>query len=358
MQASSAEPVLAAIAPILPPNYVDQAQLAAALRHIWSDSARELRVFDQVQRSLGIKGRHLALPIADYYALDSFAANNDAWLRVAPEMGTNAARAALARAHIEPREVDHIFFVTVTGIATPSIDTRFVAALGMRPHIKRTPIFGLGCVAGAAGLSRAADYIRGNPDECALLVSVELCSLTLQRKDLSLANIIASGLFGDGAAAAVIAGANRVSAPAAPRIRASQSILIPGTEGVLGWEVVDSGFKIVLSTELTELIDEHLAGEVDRFLGGQGLARHDVQHWVAHAGGPKVLRAVERSLALAEGALKRSWNSLREVGNLSSASIMFTAADLIDSGEPRPGDRGMIIGMGPGFSIELVLLEW
>jgi alkylresorcinol/alkylpyrone synthase len=313
--------------------------------------------FDRLQGALGIQGRYLALPMRDYYALDSFAKGNDAWLRVAPELAEAASRKALTRAGLAPRDIDHVFFVTVTGIATPTIDVALANRLGMRRDLKRTPIFGLGCGAGAAGLARTADYVRGFSRETALLVSVELCSLTLQRDDLSAANIIASGLFGDGAAAVVVSGADRV-AGATPRVLATRSILYPNTQRIIGWDVVDGGFKIVLSAHLTELVRSNIAREVDDFLAASALRRADIAHWIAHTGGPKVLRILEEELHLPDAALARSWRSLKNTGNLSSASVLFMLEDIINSGDAKPGDYGVMIAMGPGFSVELVLFGW
>src|SRR5258705_6876943 len=261
-------------------------------------------------------------------------------MRVAPEVGTAAAHAALERAGLKPRDVDHLFFVTVTGIAVPSIGTRVISALGMRKEIKRPPIFGLGCVAGAAGTARAADYIRAFPGEVAMLVSIELCSWTLQREDLSIANIIASGLFGDGAAAMLI-GAGERDGIAGPQIIATRSLVFPNTEGILGWEIVDSGFKIVLSSKLTDLVRANILDEVDSFLATQKIQRSDIKHWIAHAGGPKVLETLEGALALPEAALARSWRSLQSVGNLSSASVMFILDELLEANEAAPGDYGL-----------------
>jgi len=253
--------------------------------------------------------------------------------------------------------VTHLFFTTVTGIATPSIDGRIISMLGLRPDVKRTPIFGLGCSGGAAGLGRAADYLNAYQDEVAVLLSIELCSLTLQRDDTSVANVIASGLFGDGAAAAVL-GRTEVPCPTRPRVVASSAFLYPDTVDVLGWEVVESGFKIVLSSRLTELIHANIRREVDSFLAARGLERTAIRHWIAHTGGPKVLTAVESALELPEGALARSWKNLREFGNLSSASVLYILTDLLNDGTAEPGDYGLVIGMGPGFSIEIVLLKW
>jgi alkylresorcinol/alkylpyrone synthase len=339
----------------LPPHYVDQETLLAAFREEWGKKHFNLDRLEQLHRAVRVGGRHLALPLEEYRALESFAARNAAWIRVAVEVGAEAVRRALLAADVAPAQVDHLFFVTVTGIATPSIDARLIEPLSLRPDVKRVPIFGLGCVAGAAGLSRAADVLRSDRGETAVLLSVELCSLTLQREDLSIPNIIASGLFGDGAAAVVLDGGARERGP---RIAATRSIFYPGTERVMGWDIVDSGFKVVLSPNVPQLARERLGSDVDAFLAAHGLTRGDIRHFICHPGGPKVLEAVGEALELPRERLQRSWDSLQSAGNLSSASVLFVLADLLASGEARAGDRGLLLAMGPGFCSELVLLQW
>jgi alkylresorcinol/alkylpyrone synthase len=351
----AAGPRILAAAQALPPHYVDQDTLLATFRELWGQKHFNLDRLEQLHRAVRVGGRHLALPLERYRALESFSARNDAWIKAAVDAGEDAMRAALRASDLAPAEVDHLYFVTVTGIATPSIDARLVERLGLRPDVKRVPIFGLGCVAGAAGLARVADVLRGAPGEIAVLLAVELCSLTLQREDLSIPNIIASGLFGDGAAAVVVGGGARGRGP---RIAATRSVFYPGTERVMGWDVVDSGFKVVLSPEVPQLIRQHLSSDVDAFLDAQGLSRSDVAHFICHTGGPRVLEAVEESLDLPRAAMRRSWESLEQVGNLSSASVLFVLSDLLASGEARPGEKGLLMAMGPGFCSELVLLEW
>jgi alkylresorcinol/alkylpyrone synthase len=244
----------------------------------------------------------------------------------------------------------------VTGVATPSIDARLMNRLGLSPSVKRVPIFGLGCVAGAAGIARAADYVRAFPDQVALLLSVELCSLTLQREDLSIPNLIASGLFGDGAAAAVVTGAEL---PAdGPRVVATRSVFYPDSEQVMGWEISERGFRIVLSGDVPEVVQRFLPRDVDRFLGEQGLDRGGIAVWISHPGGPKVLEAMRAALDLPEDALEASWRSLREVGNLSSTSVLLVLKETMERRRPAPGSYGLLLAMGPGFCSELVLLQW
>jgi alkylresorcinol/alkylpyrone synthase len=347
---------VAAVGRALPSQWVGQEQIIAALRALWARKHHNVERLEDLHRAVRVSGRYLALPLERYAEVDGFARANDAWIEAATDLGEQAVRDALEGAGLTPADVDHVFFVTVTGIATPSVDARLANRLGLPRGVKRTPIFGLGCVAGAAGLARAADYLRAFPDEVAVVLSVELCSLTLQRDDLSIPNIVASGIFGDGAAAVVLAGGAR--AASGPAAIASRSDLYPGTERVMGWDVVDTGFKVVLAASVPDVIRAHLGADARAFLAEHELAPTDVRHWIAHTGGPKVLEAIAEALQLPPGALDRSWRSLRDVGNLSSASVLFVLGDHLEAGEARSGDHGVVAAMGPGFCSELVLLRW
>jgi alkylresorcinol/alkylpyrone synthase len=354
---------IAAVGAAFPPHYHDQATLLAALRERWAGRYFNLDRLEQLHRNVAVGGRHLALPIEEYARLDGFGAANAAWIRVACETGEAAILDALARAGIAAESLGAIFFVSVTGIATPSIDARLMNRMGLPSSLKRVPIFGLGCVAGAAGLARAADYVRAFPEEAALLLSVELCSLTLQLEDLSIPNLIASGLFGDGAAAAVVAGEALAARRGlgGPEILATRSIFYRDSERVMGWEIRDTGFQIVLSAEVPQVVERHLRGDVDAFLAERSLTRSDITTWICHPGGPKVLEAMAAALELPEGALELTWRSLAEVGNLSSASVLLVLRDtlaLAPERAPRPGSLAMLLAMGPGFCSELVLLRF
>jgi alkylresorcinol/alkylpyrone synthase len=347
---------IAAVGKALPPHFYDQGTLLEALQRRWSGKFFNPERLERLHRNVLVGGRHLALPIHEYDQLTTWGKANDAWIRVAQEVGGAAVLDALGRAGLTPADVDSLIFVTVTGVATPSIDARLMNRLGLPPRVKRMPIFGLGCVAGAAGLSRAADYVRAFPDQVAVLLSVELCSLTLQEEDLSIPNLIASGLFGDGAAAAVVVGDQRPAG--GPRIVATRSVFYPDSERVMGWDISESGFRIVLSADVPEVARRFLGADVDAFLAEQGLTRADIASWVCHPGGPKVLEAMQESLELPEGALDVTWKSLREVGNLSSTSVLMVLRDTLDEHRPAPGSYGMLLAMGPGFCSELVLLQW
>ncbi len=353
-------PRILAVGRALPEHWADQETLIAAFRGAWAGAHFNVERLEQLHRAVQVSGRYLALPLAAYRDLTSFARRNDAWIAAATDLGERAVREALRRAGLAPADVGHLLFVTTTGIATPSIDARLVNRLGLPAGVRRSPLFGLGCAGGAAGLARAADILCAHPTEVAVVLSVELCSLTLQRDDVSIPNIISSGLFGDGAAAVVVAGGARAGAAgnAGPAVEATASVFYRDTERVMGWDIVESGFKVVLSAGVPEVVRANVRANVDAFLAAHGLARGDVRHWIAHTGGPKVLEAFERALELPAGALERSWRSLRETGNLSSAAVLFVLGALLDAGEAAGGDHGLLLSMGPGFCAELVLLRW
>lgn len=330
----------------------------AAFRAYWGKRHHNIARLEQIHRSVLVGGRYLALPMEEYPGLERWGQANDAWIRVARDVGGKAVRDALDRAKVQPEQVGAFFFVTVTGVATPSIEARLMNDLKLPVNIKRIPIFGLGCVAGAAGISRAADYVKAYPDQVALLLSVELCSLTAQREDLSMANLISTGLFGDGAACAVVAGAEVAAGREGPEVLATRSIFYPDTERVMGWDISERGFGIVLSAEVPAVVKRFMRGDVDRFLADQGLSLRDIESWVCHPGGPKVLTAFQEAFELPEEALGVTWRSLREVGNLSSSSVLLVLRDTMAEHRPRAGSYGLMLAMGPGFCSELVLLRW
>ena len=348
---------IAAVGKAFPPNYYSQDSLLEAFREVWAGEFFNTDRLERLHKNVLVGGRHLALPLGEYQErMESWGKANDAWIEVAQEVGAAAITEALERANLSTEDVDNLIFVTVTGIATPSIDARLMNRLKLPSRVKRQPIFGLGCVAGAAGIARAADYVRAYPEQVSVLLSVELCSLTLQLKDFSIPNLISSGLFGDGAGAAVVVGERR--AAAGPRIVATRSIFYPNTEQVMGWDISERGFQVVLSAEVPEVVRDNLCRDVDAFLSDQGLSRADIRSWAAHTGGPKVLEAMEESLELEPDALAITWKSLREVGNLSSTSVLLVLEELMYQHRPEAGSHGMLLAMGPGFCSELVLLEW
>ena len=349
---------LLAVEPVLPQHRHSQGEITDALIPIIGPDRGTERVMRRIHAGCGVDHRHLALPLADYTALADFGQANDAFIEAAVDLGAEALSNALEAAGIEPTQVDIIISTTITGLAVPSLEARIAQRLGLRPDVVRLPIVGLGCMAGAAGTARLHDLLAGRPEGVAALVSVELCSLTVQRGDHSSANLVASGLFGDGAGAIVATGSRHRAAQGvpAPRVVASMSKQYPGTAHVMGWDVRASGLRIVLGAEVPELVRDNVGGDVAAFLGKHGLGIADVGWWVCHPGGPKVIDSLAETLGLPREALDLTTQSLRQVGNLSSASVLHILRAALDR-RPAPGSFGVMMAMGPGFSLELVLLE-
>jgi alkylresorcinol/alkylpyrone synthase len=341
-----------------PPHYFLQEEVVSALRSYWGGG--HAAALERLHSRTGVQGRHFSRPLHEYRTLDTLGKSNDVWIETAEELGERAIDCALSKAGVGRGQISALFFVSVTGVASPSIDARLVNRMGLSRQIRRTPIFGLGCVAGAAGLIRAADYVRAYPRQMALLLGVELCSLTWQRDDLTVANLIASGLFGDGSAAFLVAGAE-VELPVAlqgPKILGSASSFYPDTEDVMGWKITEKGFQIVLSPDVPKVVRENLGRDVDNLLEEHGMARKDVGSWIMHTGGPKVLEATAEALGLERADLETSWEVLSRVGNLSSVSVLVVLDEIMTRRRPDPGTRSVLAAMGPGFCAELLLLEW
>ncbi|WP_336922927.1 type III polyketide synthase [Aquipuribacter sp. SD81] len=355
--------VLLAARGVLPPHTYPQQRITEELADVLlgPDAApADHALLRKVHASAGVRTRHLVLPVEAYRDLGGFTASNDVFVEAALDLAERAVREAVAAAGLRLRDVDVLMSTTVTGVAVPSLDARLVHRLGLREDVRRLPVFGLGCVAGAAGVARLHDTVRGEPGAVAVLVAVELCSLTFQRDDTSRANLVASGLFGDGAAAVVLrgSGGDDDAPPGAPRVLATRSRLYPDTERTMGWDIGASGFRIVLDPGVPDLVRAHLGADVKGFLADHDLDVADVSTYVAHPGGPKVLLAVQEALGLDDDALALTWRSLAQVGNLSSVSVLQVLEATLAERTPPPGSTGLLLAMGPGFCAELVLLRW
>jgi len=344
---------IAAVRPALPPYRYPQSELTDAFASICLPDGRGTALLRRLHANAGVSFRHLALPLEQYAVLKDFGEANDAWISSAVDLGAEAVAGAVKDAGLTLDDIDLLMFTTVTGVAAPSIDARVALRLGLRDDIKRMPLFGLGCVGGAAGIARMHDYLRAWPTHVAVLLSVELCSLTLQRDDASLPNLVGGALFGDGAAAVVLTGSEVPGA--GPSVVATRSRLYPDSERVMGWDVGSGGFRIVLGADVPDVVREYLGGDVRGFLSEHGLTVPEIGTWVSHPGGPKVLEAVSETLDLRPGALELTWTSLDAVGNLSSSSVLHVLGDTL---RLDPAGMGLLLAMGPGFCSELVLLEW
>lgn len=343
-----------------PPYYFTQNAVLTALKTYWDKGMENAAVLERLHSRTGVEGRYFCRPLEEYYALDTWGKTNDVWIETAEKLGEQAIGTLLRESQLPPEKIGSIFSVSVTGIACPSIEARLMNKMKLPPHIKRTPIFGLGCVAGASGLARAADYVKAYPDQAGILLSVELCSLTWQRDNTSVPNLISSGLFGDGCAAVLIAGSDLAAEMGyeGPDVVASLATFYPETHDVMGWAISEKGFRIVLSADVPTVVKRHLGKNVDDFLAGHGLVRADIGSWIMHTGGPKVLEANAEALGLTREDFALSWDALRRAGNLSSASVLMVLNDVMRDHRPAKGTRSLLIAMGPGFCSEMVLLLW
>jgi alkylresorcinol/alkylpyrone synthase len=347
---------IAAVRSAFPAHRYPQAELTRTVAELSDLGGARRALLERLHANAGVQTRHTILPLPQYASLNGIGEANDRYIEGATDLGEQALRAALAAAGLAAAEVDLLIVTSVTGVAVPSIDARLMPRLGLRPDVRRLPIFGLGCVAGAAGLARLHDYLLAWPRHVAALLAVELCSLTLPAAAVTATpDMVVSGLFGDGATALVARGEQlfTASAPAhavtatagnGPRVVASRSEVYPGTGDVLGWRLNSDGFRIVLTAELADVVARHLSAGVSSL--------------VCHPGGPKVIDAIQQSLKLPDSALEMSRRSLAEVGNMSSASVLHVLEKTIDTCPPAPGSAGLMIGLGPGVSAELVLLRW
>ena len=341
----------------LPVHRYPQAEITDAFASFIAQRSLDERLMRRFHGNAGVRFRHTVLPLEEYGAIESFTQANDLFIEHAVDLGARALQDALKAADLTPTDVDLIISATVTGLAVPSLEARIAAVVGLRPDVKRVPLVGLGCVAGAAGVARLADYLVGHPDQVAALVAVELCSLTVQRDDVSVPNLVASGLFGDGASAVVAAGTAFDRTTPQAHVLDSRSRLYPDSERTMGFDVGSTGLRIVLDSSVPEVIGRYVREDVEGFLADHGLTIDDIGWWVCHPGGPKVIEALETTLGLEPEAVALTRESLANIGNLSSASVLHVLEDTFRERPPAPGSHGVLMAMGPGFCSELVLLE-
>ena len=350
-----ANPRVLSVATAVPKHRVAQRTASdfarAMFSGVYKDVERLLPVFDNVE----IEGRNFCVPPEWFYEDHTFPEKNTLYVEHALGLSEKAARRALDKAGADPSEVGAVFFVSTTGLSTPSIDSKLLPRLGLSEHTRRVPIWGLGCAAGVGGLARAADHTQVYPEQKVLLVGVELCGLTFQWGDRSKAGLVSTALFADGAAAAVL-GSAPTDAPG-PELLGSHSTTWPGTEDIMGWEIVEAGFKVQLSRSIPQLVRERMPKNIEAACASVGLAPEDIEHFVTHPGGAKVLDAFEEVFGLGRGGLVLSREVLRDYGNMSSVTVMFILERFLESEACAPGEHGVISALGPGFSAEHVFFR-
>ena len=349
---SDINPKILSVATALPPYRIGQEEVKEFARGMftgaYTDFERLLKIFDNTN----IDERYFCVPAAWFERDRSFTEKNALYIEHALDLSEKAARRALDKAGAGPEDVGAIFFVSTTGLSTPSLDSKLIFRLGLSEHTRRVPIWGLGCAAGVAGLARTADHARVYPGELALFVGVELCGLTFQRGDLSKANLISTSLFADGAAAALLG-----SGGEGPELIGSHSTTWADTEDIMGWDLVETGFKVKISRSIPTLVRRRMSDNLLAACTSAGISREDIEHFLIHPGGTRVLDALEEGLGIEPGGLALPREVLRDCGNMSSVTVMFVLERFLRNREFAPGEHGLISALGPGFSAEHIFFR-
>ncbi len=315
---------------------------------------RLLSVFDHA----GVTTRHFVHPPEWYTQTRSFEERNGEYLAHGLDLATRAGEDCLANAGVPPDQVDHIFFVTTTGLATPSLDARLTVRLGLPADVRRWPLFGLGCAGGAGALIRASDALSAAPRQRALIVSLELCSLVFSPGARTPTDVVGAALFGDGAAAVLMRGDELADGDTGPRIVASRSHLFKDAPDLMGWNFTSDGMRLVLAGTVPTFVAENMPTQVERFLVEHGVARSELTHYLLHPGGPKVMAAYRSALGVTDDQLWIARETMDHYGNLSSAAVLFMLHRLQTSGRAQPGEGGLLVALGPGFATEMLVLSW
>ncbi len=360
-------PSIVGVGTAVPEHTVTQTEARDFARRMFGrhhpDIDRLLPVFDHA----GVERRHFCVPASWFDESHGFGERNDLYLRHAMALSTTAAERALVHSGLDAADIGTVLFVSTTGMATPSLDAKLALALGCDQQVRRDATFGHGCAGGVGGLARAAVHARAEPDRAVLLVATELCGLTFQGDDWSKANFVSTSLFADGAAAVVVAG-DRMDVDAGrtvhPKVIAESSVLWPDTADVMGFEFTDRGLEVVLARSVPQLVRRRFAGSVDTVCARAGVDLSDVDHFLLHPGGAKVLDAYDDVLPVDAGQLCWSREVLRTHGNMSAPTALFVLRMALDAaragagGGPVDGDVALVSAMGPGFAAEHVLLQW
>ncbi|OAJ72483.1 chalcone synthase [Brevibacillus sp. SKDU10] len=319
----------------------------------FSDIERLLQVFESAE----IENRSFSTPLEWFEKPHDWAEKNQLYVQQALELSVRAIEQCLERAGVTADAIDHVIMVSSTGIAAPSLDALLFNRLPFRSNLKRTPVWGLGCAGGAAGLARGFAFAKAHPSERVLVCCVELCGLTFVHGDRSKSNLIATSLFADGAAAVLLYGDEQAVSDHVPAILSTHSTIWRDTVDVMGWDVREEGLRVVFSKDIPTLIKDKMKPEMESFLRREGKDYCRVDRIIAHPGGSKVLQAYEQALQVPSDRLRHAKEVLRDHGNMSSCTVLFVLERELRE-EHQPGEIGLLLALGPGFSCEQVLLEW
>ena len=348
-------PRLTAISTAVPPFRVGQDEVRDFAERVFQDHLRDIHRLLPIFENSGVQTRYFSAPPEWFDRNHSIEEKNQIYIRAATELGASASRSLFDRTGIAPTDIDCIFYVNTTGLATPSIDARLINVLGLRHDIRRTPIWGLGCAGGAAGLTHAYDYLLGHPTHRVLVVAIELCGLTFIHGDISKSNLVACALFGDGAAVALLSGDD---VPAdGPEILAVQSTFYPDSLDVMGWNIVSRGMQVVFNKRIPDLVADKAGPELETFLAGNRLTKNDVSYYLYHPGGTKVLSAYEAAFGVEGAAFDFSRGILNDYGNMSSVTVLFVVERFLERVGPSGSEHAVISALGPGFCSESLLIK-
>lgn len=337
-----------------PEHRYGQQEVMGILKKAWPTHEA---VLERLVTTSGVESRHTVLPLETYAGLGGFEKRNKVFIDSMVTTLAKAVKGLQEKTGFDWKDLAIITSTTVTGVAVPSLDARLMNLLPIPTDIVRNPLFGIGCLGGIAGLNRTRDLLKAYPTKLALMVASEACSLTFQFDDVTMSNMVACSLFGDGAAAVLMAGEDHpLSREGKLTIMDSMSSFYPNTERIMGWDMVDSGFKVVLSGNVPGIVEEHLRDDADKFLARSGLGLEKIENLISHPGGPKVLKAVAATLGKDESLLRHSWEGLRENGNMSSVSVLDVMQRSLEQGSLKPG-YALGLAMGPAFNAELSLFK-
>jgi len=347
-------PSIAATATALPPYTITRDDVKVYMGRVFDIPERRLEAMMSIVDNAQVHNRHSIFPLDYTIEPRALSQTNNEYIEHSVKLGREAAEKCLERAGLRPEDIDLIITVSCTGFMIPSLDAHLIQLMGFRSNIRRMPFTELGCAAGAMAIGRAADYLKAHPGGNVLIISVELPSLTFQRKDISQANLISSILFGDGAAAVIISG----NGARGPKILTSETYTFPDSLGAMGFDLRDSGFHILLAKDVPEMIGASIGDLVRGFLDRNGRKREEIKGWILHPGGARLLGNVETELGLCKCDTQPSWDILGNVGNLSSATILFILQEWLEKRPLKAGEYAMAAAFGPGFSAEFLLLQW